>query len=149
MDTAEYEGLEILSDDECHTLLEIGRIGRVAVTVGDVSVIFPVNYALLDGDIVFRTSSGTKLAAAMRRATVSFEVDRIDAVFEDGWSVLVVGTAVEVDDDKELERVRGLELRTWAEGPREHVVRIRADFLSGRRIVHPPRRAISDAAASA
>jgi nitroimidazol reductase NimA-like FMN-containing flavoprotein (pyridoxamine 5'-phosphate oxidase superfamily) len=136
----EDQGLEVLADDECRELLKIGRIGRVVVTVGAVSVIMPVNYSLLDGDVVFRTAGGTKLDAAARNAVVSFEVDRIDAVFEEGWSVIVVGPAEEVHDARALERVRALDLRPWAEGTRDHVVRIRPEFLSGRRIVHAPRR---------
>jgi hypothetical protein len=69
---------------------------------------------------------------------VAFEVDRIDAVYEEGWSVFVVGAAEEVHDPKELEHVRQLDLPTWAGGARDRVVRIRPDFMSGRRIVHPP-----------
>ena len=132
----EDEGLQLLSDDECRQLLSIGRIGRVGVSMGAVPAIFPVNFALLDGDIVFRTATGTKLDAAARNAVVAFEVDRIDAVFEEGWSVFVVGTAEEIHDEIELERLRQLDLRTWAEGTRDHVVRIRPDFMSGRRVVH-------------
>ena len=134
----EDEGLEILSDEDCRNLLDMARIGRVGVSIGAIPAIFPVNFALLNGDIVFRTATGTKLDAATQNSVVAFEVDRIDAVYEEGWSVFVVGTAEEVHDADELERVRHLDLRTWAEGARDHVVRIRPDFMSGRRIMHPP-----------
>ena len=34
----------------------------------------PVNYALLDDEVVFRTDPGTKLSAALMRTMVAFEV---------------------------------------------------------------------------
>ena len=60
----------------------------MVVNVDGVPAAFPVNFALLDDDIVFRTAPGTKLSAALEGAVVGFEVDRIDPVFESGWSVL-------------------------------------------------------------
>lgn len=71
-------GLEILSSEECHELLRQSTVGRVAVTVAALPAIFPVNYAVLDGRIVFRTGEGTKLQAAVERAVVAFQVDHID-----------------------------------------------------------------------
>jgi nitroimidazol reductase NimA-like FMN-containing flavoprotein (pyridoxamine 5'-phosphate oxidase superfamily) len=140
----EDHGLEILSDEECVELLKIARIGRVGISVGAVPAIFPVNFALLDGDIVFRSGEGTKLDAALRGATVAFQVDRIDAVYEEGWSVFVVGTAAVVRELDELEKARQLGLRSWADGQRHRFVRIRPEFISGRRILHPPIRSARD-----
>jgi hypothetical protein len=48
----EDEGLEILSEEECRNLVGMARVGRVGVTIGAVAAIFPVNFAVLDGDIV-------------------------------------------------------------------------------------------------
>ena len=83
--------LEVLSDEECHWLLEGGSVGRVGVTGGAIPEVLPVNYALLDGDIVFRTGRGTKVHAATSDAPIAFEVDECDPVTLSGWSVLVVG----------------------------------------------------------
>jgi len=127
-------GLEILSPEQCHDLLRRNNVGRVAVTVAALPAIFPVNYAVLDGDIVFRTSEGTKLRAAVDRAVVAFQIDHYDAVSGSGWSVMVVGLSEEITDPTELGRAQGLALRPFAEGDRPHFVRIRSDFLSGRRI---------------
>jgi nitroimidazol reductase NimA-like FMN-containing flavoprotein (pyridoxamine 5'-phosphate oxidase superfamily) len=140
----EGEGLEILSDDECMELLKIARIGRVGICVGAIPAIFPVNFAILDSEIIFRSGEGTKLDAALHNAVVAFQVDRIDAVYEEGWSVLVVGTASEVRDLDQLEEARQLGLRPWAEGRRHRFVYIQPEFMSGRRIVHPPPRALRD-----
>jgi uncharacterized protein len=77
-------GIDVLDRTECYRLLRECRLGRVAVRLTNELVILPVYYALLDDDIVFRTSSGTKLNAALLRTTVAFEVDHDDP----GWSVL-------------------------------------------------------------
>src|SRR6476646_11639130 len=71
-------GLEILSTDECLDLLRSQTLGRVAVQIGATPAISPVNYALLDDDVVFRTDPGTKLSAALMRTMVAYEVDDTD-----------------------------------------------------------------------
>jgi nitroimidazol reductase NimA-like FMN-containing flavoprotein (pyridoxamine 5'-phosphate oxidase superfamily) len=127
-------GLEILSPEQCHDLLRRNDLGRIAVTVAALPAIFPVNYALLDGDIVFRTGEGTKLRVAVEQAVVAFQIDHYDRSMASGWSVMAIGLAQEVTDPDELERVRRLGLRPFAAGERSHYIRIRPEFLSGRRI---------------
>jgi nitroimidazol reductase NimA-like FMN-containing flavoprotein (pyridoxamine 5'-phosphate oxidase superfamily) len=128
-------GLEILSAEECHELLREATIGRVAVTVAALPAIFPVNYALLDGRIVFRTGEGTKLRTAVERAVVAFQVDHIDESTASGWSVMVVGLAEDITEPEDLLAAQRLGLRPFAAGDRSHFVGIRPEFLSGRRIV--------------
>jgi hypothetical protein len=129
------EGLEILSEDQCREMLGDAGVGRVGITIGALPVVLPINYGVLDGDIVFATTNGTKLDAAVRNAVVAFEVDSIDDLAEKGWSVLVVGTAHEVSDPSELERIAGLGVRPWVGGQRDRWVRIESSVLTGRRIV--------------
>jgi uncharacterized protein len=129
------EGFEILGEEECFRLLSVGTIGRIAVTMGAIPAIFPVNYLFADGAICFRTGAGTKLSAATRHAVVAFEVDEIDRLYHSGWSVLAVGMASVVDEDADLARIDHLPLRAWAPGERAHVIRIVPEFVSGRQIV--------------
>jgi nitroimidazol reductase NimA-like FMN-containing flavoprotein (pyridoxamine 5'-phosphate oxidase superfamily) len=129
------EGLDLLSEAECYTLLATESVGRVGVTVGALPVILPVNYATVGRDVVFRTSPGTKLRAALDHAVVAFEVDVLDYERRTGWSVLVVGRAREVVDPAELEALEALDLEPWAgDAPRDRWVRVQAEFVSGRRI---------------
>ncbi len=137
-DTGPDEGLEELGEEECRTLLGDRGVGRVAVSIDAVPAVFPVNYSVLDGDVVFRTGSGTKLDAAVRRAVVAFEVDEVDPLYHEGWSVMVVGVADEITDDDRLARAERLPLRPWAHGPRQHLVAIRSDVVTGRRILPWP-----------
>lgn len=129
-------GLEVMDEAECLELLSGCHVGRVAVTIGAVPAVFPVNFALLDGKIVFRTGSGTKLDAALHNSVVAFEVDDVDAMYHSGWSVLVIGVADEVRDPGAMRRAMALPLAPWAPGNRPHVVALQAEFISGRRIVH-------------
>jgi nitroimidazol reductase NimA-like FMN-containing flavoprotein (pyridoxamine 5'-phosphate oxidase superfamily) len=127
-------GLEILSPEQCLDLLGRATVGRVAVTVGALPAIFPVTYALLGDDIVFLTGEGTKLRAALAGAVVAFQVDHIDEVEGSGWSVMAVGLAEEITDPVEFRAAEAIHLRPFAAGDRTHFVRIRTEFLSGRRI---------------
>jgi nitroimidazol reductase NimA-like FMN-containing flavoprotein (pyridoxamine 5'-phosphate oxidase superfamily) len=128
--------LEILSESECRALLAAGTFGRVAVTVGALPAILPVNYALLDDDVVFRTAEGSKLNAALARAVVAFEIDSADETDQTGWSVLVVGHAVALWKLSDIQRAQGLDLRPWADGTRDQFVRVTSDTISGRRVTH-------------
>lgn len=129
------QGLELLTERECRELLTTEQVGRVGVSVGALPAIFPVNYRMVDGDIVFRTGEGLKHRAALRGSVVGFEVDRIDAATMSGWSVLVVGVANEVDADPNGSGPYA-GIRSWAGGDRRHLVRIHPEVVSGRRI--PP-----------
>jgi nitroimidazol reductase NimA-like FMN-containing flavoprotein (pyridoxamine 5'-phosphate oxidase superfamily) len=130
------QGLAILPEEECFELLATQHVGRVAVTVGALPAVFPVNYALMGGSIVFRTGEGTKLDAALRNAVVAFEIDEFDGFGHAGWSVMAVGVAREMTADA-LDQARTLPLRPWADGARDRYVQIVPELLSGRRIVHP------------
>jgi uncharacterized protein len=128
-------GLEILSAEQCRDLLQRSTVGRVAVTVAALPAIFPVNYAVLDGQIIFRTGDGTKLRAALEKAVVAFQVDHFDGSVASGWSVMAVGLAEEITDPHDLAAAEALGLLPFAAGDRSHYIRIAPEFLSGRRIV--------------
>ena len=135
--SADAAGLEHLSVPECLELLRTHpqRIGRVGIADdGRRPIILPVNYAMDDDAIVFRTAEGSKLAAAVRGAFVAFEVDDVDVAWQEGWSVLVRGQAHEVTDADEIARLDALPLHPWAAGSRDRFVRIRPDTVTGRRL---------------
>jgi nitroimidazol reductase NimA-like FMN-containing flavoprotein (pyridoxamine 5'-phosphate oxidase superfamily) len=83
---------------------------------------------------MFFTGPGTKLDAAQEGRMVSFEVDEIDPLAEQGWSVLVVGRA-ELASDASRARAQAVGLYPWAAGDRRSLVRIRPEFVSGRRVL--------------
>ena len=87
---------QALSSEECLEYLARKPVGRIAVSVQALPVILPVNYVMREGDVVFRTNSGTKLAAATAGTVVAFEVDHYDHNGRNGWSVLIQGRAAEI-----------------------------------------------------
>lgn len=132
------DGLEILTDAQCAELLSQRSLGRIAVTIGGLPVILPVNYVYRDGAVVFRTSEGAKLRAASRGVVVAFEIDGYDAAQRAGWSVLVIGRASEIIDPIERARIDGSSLAPWVPGDRHHYVRVDAELVTGRRISGTP-----------
>lgn len=123
-----------LHREEALDLLGRASVGRVAVTLAGVPHVVPVNYRVHDGAVVFRSGSGTKLAAALAEHPVSFEVDRIDENTQTGWSVLVSGRASVVTEPAALAAIAALELVTWAPGAHDQVVQIAPELVSGRQI---------------
>jgi nitroimidazol reductase NimA-like FMN-containing flavoprotein (pyridoxamine 5'-phosphate oxidase superfamily) len=126
----------VLERQTCFNLLNTRDIGRVAFTIeGDAApTVLPVNYALVDGGIVFRS---TLAGAIMRHARgyAAFQVDSLDEESREGWSVLASGPCQWIRDAGELARVpQGRLPRPWAEGERDQVLKITPGRLSGRQI---------------
>jgi nitroimidazol reductase NimA-like FMN-containing flavoprotein (pyridoxamine 5'-phosphate oxidase superfamily) len=127
-------GLETLSAQECETLLANHWFGRLAVWSGEHPAVLPVLYGLLDGDVVFRTAPGEKLAAAVLGQEAVFEIDAVEPARHTGWSVNVVGRVEHIVDPHERERAAQLGLEPWAGDYRDEYVRLRTAQVSGRRI---------------
>lgn len=132
--------LEHIGGDECWRLLAGVPVGRLGVLNDSAPEIYPVNHAVDDGTIVFRTDPGSKVRGLLRSPAVCFEVDGIDPVHETGWSVLVKGQATHVVDPDDLRHLRSLELRYWSLGDKEQWVRITPTEVTGRRIWKPADR---------
>lgn len=127
--------LHELGTRECHDLLAARQVGRVAVVAPDGPHIIPVNYAVVEDDLVFRTSPFTLLATHGRDSMVAFEVDTFDEAARSGWSVLVRGRARAVYDSREIDLIRRTwEALPWADGVRNLFLRMTPEEISGRRI---------------
>lgn len=127
-------GLEVLTRAECLQLLAGATVGRLAFVQCGVPVILPVNFALLDEDIVVRTGTGAKLRATAGDGLFSFEADAIDLSAETGWSVVVTGPAEELRRPDDIVRAEALGLRSWAREATGRFIRIRADTVEGRQL---------------
>jgi uncharacterized protein len=128
------EDLEVLDTATCLELLGTLDVGRCA-WVGDDGrvVVLPVNFAIEDGDVIFRSAAGAKLAAARAGQSFSFEGDDLEPALRTGWSVLVTGRASEVRDPVEAARLAQL-VHPWSRDQRPNVVRLHAEQISGRRL---------------
>ncbi|MGC9541285.1 pyridoxamine 5'-phosphate oxidase family protein [Streptomyces sp. UG1] len=125
-----------LDREESLELLAGVPMGRVGFTHQALPVIRPVNHLVSDGgDIVIRTHAGAALlASASASEVVVYEADEIDAATRTGWSVMVTGTANRVTEPQELSRFNA-ELSPWINTEMEHVVRIRAELVTGYRLL--------------
>ncbi|WP_083914431.1 pyridoxamine 5'-phosphate oxidase family protein [Ilumatobacter nonamiensis] len=124
---------EILSDTECWRLLDETTVGRLAVDVAGRPDIYPVNYVVDDGTIVFRTGAGTKFAAAALMHHVAFEIDGYLPTERVAWSVVVKGWADQVERMEEVFDAEDLPLFPWAADPKPNFVRITPHEVTGRR----------------
>ena len=125
--------IDPLSEHECFDRLGLTPFGRVALSSGALPVIFPIHFALLGRNPVFRTDPGTKLMAASNGQVLCLEADEIDPVLHTGWSVLVTGRADVLSDPDDLDAATSLPLRPWT-GRGDAYVRIQAALVSGREI---------------
>ena len=129
--------IEYLDAAECRMLLASHPVGRVAVLVHGAPEIFPVNHALVDGSVLFRTDDGTKLRALLENPRTCFEADGVDVERRTGWSVMVKGVAREVTAPDQLARFERHALTFWGIGPKSHLVAIDASDISGRAVRRP------------
>ena len=123
----------VLSDDRCAELLATTPIGRIGFVSEGQPIVLPVTYAWHDGDVVFRTLEGQKLAAAAYAQPVCFEIDEWDAHDREGWSVVVKGVADEVTEWAEIEQLEQIGLAAWShETWRRIWVRVTPTEITGR-----------------
>lgn len=131
--------LEVLPESESRELLAAGGVGRLVEWVAERGpVATPVNFAVLDGDVVFKVAEHSAMAGRLAVGPeVSFEIDHLDEALGEGWSVLVSGRARPVDDSAVVSRCEGLGVTPWAAGRRDRFVRVEVEEVTGRRLRHP------------
>jgi nitroimidazol reductase NimA-like FMN-containing flavoprotein (pyridoxamine 5'-phosphate oxidase superfamily) len=123
-----------LSVEECVGLLPESGVGRAAICPPNGPHVVPVNDAVQDDSIVFRTTPCSVLGTYGWAGEIAFEVDRLDMDRHEGWSVVAVGRGM-VDDIDELEEIRWAhDPQPWAEGVRPLYVRLQWRDITGRRV---------------
>ena len=136
------DDVRVLTVHECLELLRSGEVGRLAISRIAHPEVFPVNYTVDHGTVVFRTAPGTKLDALTRERDVTFEVDGYDRASGDAWSVIIKGRAERVEAPHERFDAADLPLFPWQTGS-EAALRARGAGRDDRPAV--PRRAASPA----
>jgi nitroimidazol reductase NimA-like FMN-containing flavoprotein (pyridoxamine 5'-phosphate oxidase superfamily) len=126
-------GMQILDDDACWDLLRSQPVGRLAVAIAGEVEIFPINYLVHEGQIVFKSAQGSKLAALAANARVSFEIDGYTPDSGEAWSVVIKGVAYELQRFSEIYEAEELPLFPWNASPKDFFVTIRPREMAGRR----------------
>jgi uncharacterized protein len=122
---------------ECYGYLRSVPVGRIAVVVGGMPEVRPVNFAVFDEDVIVRTGAGVLVGATLGAGLAAFEADGFDLGTRSGWSVLVQGRLREVVRQDELALVATLGLDPWVPGAKGHLLRLHPSHVSGRRLAEP------------
>lgn len=122
-----------LAVNESWALLRTEEIGRLAVWVDDHPDIFPLNYAVDHGTIVFRSARGTKVSAALSDARVALEVDGYLPESHEAWSVVIKGRAEGIREIGDLMDTVDLPLSPWQPGAKNFFIRLVPTLVTGRR----------------
>jgi len=125
--------VERLPEDQCWALLRTATVGRLAVWVEDHPDIFPLNYAVDQGTVVFRTGEGTKVLGALSGTAVALETDGYDPATDRAWSVVVKGRARAITEVDDLMATVDLPLFPWQAGDKGRFVRVVPGEVTGRR----------------
>ena len=131
---------EELDEAESLRLISAGGIGRIAYHSRFGPAVLPVNYKWHDGAVVFRTARHSALDEDLQTGIsggdyeVAFEIDDIDVVERQGWSVLIQGPAHHVESEAERESAAKAGVEPWPAGERELFLRIVPKRVTGRRI---------------
>ena len=132
--------VEPLDEAECLRLISAGGVGRIGYTGRFGPTVLPVNYALYEGTIVFRTGQDSPMGEDLRtgiehaESKVAFEIDEISPATREGWSILVQGSAHPVDSEAERASVMRSGVEAWAGGEKELFVCVVPTRITGRRI---------------
>jgi uncharacterized protein len=127
------EATEILTESQCWELLAETAVGRLAVDVAGQPDIFPINFVVDRGAIVFRSAAGTKLAGAVLNRLVAFEIDGYEPDDRVAWSVVVKGHASPIERMQEVFDAEDLPLFPWLAWDKPNFVRIDPSVVTGRR----------------
>ena len=122
--------VEVLGLDECWGLLAQEELGRLAYRLVDEVHIVPLNYVVDGRTLLIRTGSGNKLLAAALHSDVALEIDWHDDA--SAWSVVVRGRLRRLQED-EKHRLDGVPLRPWIDTPKDDVIELAPEVVTGRR----------------
>ncbi|QUR65829.1 pyridoxamine 5'-phosphate oxidase family protein [Mycobacterium spongiae] len=130
------DAVTVLSASESWELLASVSLGRLVTSVDGRPKIFPVNFAVQNRTVLFRTAEGTKLVSTAMNNQVLFEADDHDAA--GGWSVIVEGTTRSLRTDEEREEADRAHLLPWVATDKPHYVRVKPTAITGRRFRFGP-----------
>ena len=125
-------GRREISREECLRFIAQAEVGRVALTVGALPEIIPVNFRVVDGTVVFGVHSESVLAQEAEGTVVAFQADSFDPESERGWHVRAIGTFRMPVRPDELAAAGDVVPEPWARGEEaELVMQIELVVLSG------------------
>jgi nitroimidazol reductase NimA-like FMN-containing flavoprotein (pyridoxamine 5'-phosphate oxidase superfamily) len=125
----ETDVIKVLTLEECWAILRAEEFGRFAFRLVDEIHITPINYAVDEDTLLFRTAEGSKLLGVVMGSPVAFEVDQYD---EEWARSVVVRGHTRLLDEREEHRAENVPLRPWVPTLKYNVVEIIPEVISGR-----------------
>lgn len=122
--------ISVLDDEEAWNLLSSVALGRLVTSFGGQLEIFPVNFVTQNGSVLFRTAEGTKLFTTVMNEKVLFEAD--DHTSDEGWSVILRGTARMLSSAEEIREAEQAALMPWVPTEKLRFVRVTPSEISAR-----------------
>lgn len=122
--------ITVLEDNEAWNLLSSVALGRLVTSFGGQLEIFPVNFVIQKGTVLFRTAEGTKLFTTVMNEKVLFEAD--DHTTVEGWSVVIRGTARMLTGAEEIHDAEQAGLMPWVPTEKLRFVRVTPNEISAR-----------------
>ncbi|SES23820.1 pyridoxamine 5'-phosphate oxidase family protein [Corynebacterium cystitidis] len=121
-----------LTEEESLELMAGQTFGRLVVQLKNDVDIFPVNFAVHDGKIYFRTAEGTKLFGAARADDLILEADHVDQDASVAWSVVVRGPSRILTKADEILEAEEYGVKPWIPTLKYNFVEITPRTISGR-----------------
>ncbi|MEN8584764.1 pyridoxamine 5'-phosphate oxidase family protein [Burkholderia sp. RS01] len=120
-----------LNPHECWKLLAGTTEGRLAVSVHNKPDIFPVEFHAENGKILVRTPQGKMLVELTINPSVAFEANGRSET--SAWTVVVQGTARELQNWSEIDTAEQKAQRLWTPTAKGSFVEIVPTGITGRR----------------
>lgn len=117
-----------LSEEECRQLLHERSVARISWASRDGILILPVNYVVQDEIILVRVSSDSVLGELVEGHDVAVQIEDVDEMTANGWSVLVRGRSERYSGEVEAQP------QPWAPGRRDLLISVTPRSISGRSV---------------
>ncbi len=123
------DAVRVLTPEQCWDVLRAEEFGRLAFQLVDEIHITPINYAVDEDVLLFRTAEGSKLLGVVMGSPIAFEVDQ----YADEWarSIVIRGRTRLLAEEEEY-RAENVPLRPWVPTLKYNVVEIVPEVVSGR-----------------
>lgn len=128
--SGDTDPVEVLSVEECWSLLRAEEFARLAYRLVDEVHLVPLNYVVEGEGLLMRTASGNKLLAAALHSDVALEIDWHDDTA--AWSVVARGRLRRLEEH-EHHRLDGLARQPWVPTLKYDVVELVPSVVTGRR----------------
>ena len=92
-----------MNSEEIEQFLTCARVGRIGMIIDDEPYLVPVGFGYNNGKVFFHTcDKGSKMKALTKNSTVCFEVDEALSDVTMFKSVIILGTAEIISEEKKM-----------------------------------------------